>query len=85
MRILQGAGTRTRPLDVQEEVPMDAPRMQRRWIPGRQTLSRPEPDATEPTETPAAEPLRRPAPWDPVYDWFDLRRRAERKPPARTE
>lgn len=55
---------------------MEVGRTQQRWLPGRQTLT--PGDAPQPRHTPPAEPgeteTEEDSRFDPVYDWFDLRR-----------
>lgn len=62
---------------------MSARETRRRWLPGRQTLSRidSERSDTAPQEAQGEEVA---AAYDPVYDWFDLRdaRTTEEDPAA---
>ncbi len=59
---------------------MDVKKPQRKWLPGRQTLIRTEPPTPAGArERPVSEATEaEPGTCDPVYDWFDLRRTAER-------
>ena len=55
---------------------MDVRTEGRRWVPGRQTLIRTGTGAGERRDLPPAEAQepQEVRPYDPVYDWFDLRR-----------